>query len=137
MNKPIIKLVEHKTSSSDDILEKLDDEDYKNNKLILERKILERKEDLKLEKELKDGGILTFKKLRSGLEISPTSYIGSVEFSDFIVRILPKYSMDPGKINRLLDYVWNVKPQIKIKFLESSVDVEEEGKALLVDVVIN
>ena len=136
MIKPIIKLVEHKTSSSDDVLEKLEDDDYKENKIKLVGKKIESKEDLKLEKELKDGGILTIKKLISGLEISPTSYIGSVEFSEFIVRIRPKYSVEPEKINSLLDYIWNVKPQIKIKFLESSVDVEEEEKTLLIEVII-
>lgn len=137
MIKPTIKLFEHKTSSSDDILAKLDDEDYKKNKIILEGKKFEKNEDLKLKKELKDAGIMTIKELRSGLEISPTSYVGSVEFSDFIIRVSPKYTMDVGNINKLFDYAWSVKPQIKIKFLDSSVDVEQEGKELLVDVIIN
>ena len=35
MDKPIVKLYEHRISSSDDVIEKLNDDDYKNNQKIL------------------------------------------------------------------------------------------------------
>ena len=85
MNKPIVELYEHKTSSSDDIIENLKNNDYKNNKKILDGRKLQTKEDIKLKKDLNARRILIIKELRSGIEISPTSYIGTVEFSEFIV----------------------------------------------------
>ena len=136
MDKPIVKLYEHRISSSDDLIEKLNDDDYKNNQKILFGKKLETREDIKLKNDLSKG-ILRIKELRSGIEISPTSYIGTVEFSEFIVKVFPKYSMKPKNINILLDYILDVKPPIKIFFLESSINVEEEEKILLVDVMIN
>ena len=136
MDKPIVKLYEHRISSSDDLIEKLNDDDYKNNQKILFGKKLETREDIKLKNDLSKG-ILRIKELRSGIEISPTSYIGTVEFSEFIVKVSPKYSMKPKNINILLDYILDVKPPIKIFFLESSINVEEEEKILLVDVMIN
>lgn len=135
MDKPIVKLYEHRTSSSDNVVEKLNDDDYKNNQKILSGKKLETREDIKLKNDL--NGILTIKELRSGIEISPTSHIGTVEFSEFIVKVSPKYSMKPKNINILLDYILDVKPPIKINFVESSINVEKEEKILLVDVVIN
>jgi len=137
MNKPIVELYEHKTSSSDDIIENLKNNDYKNNKKILDGRKLQTKEDIKLKKDLNARRILIIKELRSGIEISPTSYIGTVEFSEFIVKVISKYSMESKNTNILLNYIWNVKPQIKINFLESSINVEEEEKTLLVDVIIN
>lgn len=136
MSNTIIKLVEHKGSSSEDILGSLSDEDYKDNKKKLEGLKLETKEDQKLKQILKDEGILTIKQLTSGLEISPSSYIGTVQFSNFTVRVYPKYSMDPKNVRQMLDYVWDVKPKIQIKFLESTIDVEKEETTLLVDIVI-
>ena len=135
MDKPIVKLYEHRTSSSDNVVEKLNDDDYKNNQKILSGKKLETREDIKLKNDL--NGILTIKELRSGIEISPTSHIGTVEFSEFIVKVSPKYSMKPKNINILLDYILDVKPPIKINFVESSINVEKEEKILLVDVMIN
>jgi|TARA_B110000467_G_C18312910_1_gene479410 5-methylcytosine-specific restriction enzyme subunit McrC len=135
MTKPIVELYEHKTSSSEDIIEELTNKDYIKNKKILDGKKLETKEDLKLKKDLE--GILTVKELRNGIEISPTSYIGTIEFSEFIVKVFPKYSMESKNINILFNYIWNVEPQIQIKFLDSSINVEEEENTLLVDVIIN
>ena len=117
MSNPIIKLVEHKGSSSEDILGSLSDEDYNDNKKKLEGLKLETKEDQKLKQILKDEGILTIKQLTSGLEISPSSYIGTVQFSNFTVRVYPKHSMDPKNVRQMLDYVWDLKPKIQIKFL--------------------
>ena len=144
---PIVQLFEHKTSSSDDILKKPEEtatefdknkyKIYEENIKILQGKRLKTKKDLKLKKDLEDNGILTIKNLVTGLEISPSSYIGSIEFSEFTIRVSPKYLMNSEKINKLLDFIWKVKPPIKIKFLESLIDVEEYDKKLLIDVIIN
>lgn len=128
----IIKLVEHKTSSDDT---KFSNEEYEKNAKELSGLKLETKEDQKLKEFLKEKKILSIKELKSGLEISPSSYVGKIQFSNFAVQVSPKYSLDEGNLRKLLDYVLPLKP--KMVFVESAIDVEADQRDLLLDIVIN
>ena len=130
MTNPVIKLVEHKTASCNDV-DPFHDEDYKKNSEILKNLKIVTSEDQKLVDTLIKENILTIDQLIKGLKISPTSYIGIVQFSNFTLHIFPKYSVDSLHLKQLLDYTWDYKP--KIKFLDNTIDMQKEDSTLLLE----
>jgi 5-methylcytosine-specific restriction endonuclease McrBC regulatory subunit McrC len=128
-NKLEIQIPENKTYSSDD-------PNYHKNDTIevskLIGKSLKTPEDQLLAASLTNRGILTIKQLKSGLEVTTTSHIGVIEFSDFTLKILPKYSITPTNLPKLIGYAWNL---IDVKYVENQINFEKEDD-LLIDIIV-
>jgi len=131
MNKKIISLQEYQTKapSSDDLFpydDTREDEDSTLENLFLEN------EDKKLRNFLQEKRILTIRQLRNGLEISSSSNIGVAQFSNFSVKVLPKFSLNPKNLPKLIGYAFDFD-DIVIPESEISFEPEEEQ---LIDILI-
>jgi len=76
--------------------------------------------DKKLRLALKKQGILSIRELKNGLEVSSSSYIGVAQFSDFTVKVFPKFSMTANNLSKLIAYAFELDdiiiPENEIKF---------------------
>jgi len=90
-------------------------------------------EDQKLRDYLQKKGIFTIRELKSGLEISSTSYIGVAQFSKFSVVVLPKILMNLANLPKLIEYAYDLEdiiiPESEIKF--------ESTKNILIEIIIS
>jgi len=131
MNRKVIELSEYqtKTPSSDDLVFEEDtrhDEDKVLQDLILQP------EDKKLQSYLRKKNILTIRQLLNGLEISSTSHIGVVQFSGFTIKVLPKFSLSPTSLPKMIAYAFDLDDII---LPTSEIEVEPDEK-YLIDILI-
>jgi len=131
MNRKIIELSEYQTKSptreESDIEEDMmagEDKNLENLNLVYE--------DKKLKSYLKKQGILTIRELKSGLEISSTSHIGVVQFSNFTVKVLPKFSINVTNLPKLIAYAFDLDDII---IPESQIEFQAEENQLI-DILI-
>jgi len=131
MNKKTISLQEYQTKapSSDDFFPYEDNRQDKDS--TLENLFLE-KEDRKLRNFLQKKGILTIRELKNGLEISSSSKIGVVQFSNFSVKVLPKFTLNPKNLPKLIGYAFDFDDII---IPESEINFEAEEDQLI-DILI-
>lgn len=129
MNKKTVTLSEYKTASSDQTFFR-DDTD-KINSLNLKKEQLD-DEDRKLALSLAEKGILNIRELRTGLEISTNSYIGVARFSNFTLKVIPKYSVNMNNLTKLIAYALEIDD---IKNIENEINFEKEEE-ILIEIII-
>lgn len=93
-----------------------------------------KEEDQKLRQRLQDEGILSISSdpIKQGLQIKAESHIGVVQFSNFSVTIIPKFS-NIGRLVELIDYVYDLDLEI---FPESETEFLGE-KNMLSEIIIS
>jgi len=131
MNRKIIELSEYQTKAAT-----LDDVGSDENTRLVQDDNLASLQlnpaDKKLRSNLRRQGILSIRELRNGLEISSSSYIGVAQFSDFTVKILPKFSMASSNLPKLIAYSFDlddiVMPESETKF--------QPDEVYLIDILI-
>ncbi len=131
MARTIIELAEYQTKSPQLEEEFLYEETKQEEDKTLEKLQLTQ-EDKKLRNFLKKQGILTIRELRNGLEISSSSHIGVVQFSNFTVKVLPKFSLNIKNLPKLIAYAFDLDDII---IPESEITFQAEEKQLI-DILI-
>jgi 5-methylcytosine-specific restriction enzyme subunit McrC len=118
MNRKVIELAEYQTKSP--IEDESSDENTHHVYDDSLAKIQLHPNDKKLILFLKKQGILSIRELKSGLEISSFSYIGVAQFTDFTVKILPKFSMTSTNLPKLIAYAFELDdiiiPENEVRF---------------------
>ena len=131
MNSKIIELAEYQTKTSclEDHVSN-DESEYEEDNVLQELK-LENK-DRQLVYDLKKKNILIIKELKNGLEISSKSHIGVVQFTNFTVKILPKFALKPTSLPKIISYSYDLDdvtlPGSEINF--------ESDENYLIDILI-
>jgi len=130
-NRKVVELSEYqtKTPSSDDLVF---DEDTRHDEDNVLKDLILQPEDKKLQIFLRKKNILTIRELKSGLEISSTSHIGVVQFSGFTIKVLPKFSLSPTSLPKMIAYAFDLDDII---LPASEIEVEPDEK-YLIDILI-
>lgn len=89
-------------------------------------------EDHKIQEYLRKKNILVVKELKDGLEISAKSYIGKIQFKNFIVNVKPKFKLKLENISKLFAYSLKLD-DIKMPDNEIISDIVDNH---LIDVII-
>ena len=131
MNSKIIELAEYQTKTSclEDQVSN-DETEYEEDNTLKDLKL--ENNDRKLVNYLKKKNILIIKELKNGLEISSKSYIGLVQFTNFTVKILPKFALKPTSLPKIIAYSYDLDdirlPRSEINF--------ESNENYLIDILI-
>lgn len=131
MARTIIDLAEYQTKSPH-LEEEFQYEETKHEEDKTLEKLELTQEDKKLRNFLKKHGILTIRELKNGLEISSSSHIGVVQFSNFTVKVLPKFSLNTKNLPKLIAYAFDLDDII---IPESEITFQPEEKQLI-DILI-
>ena len=123
MNSEIIELAEYQTKTSclEDHVSN-DETEYEEDNILKELK-LENK-DRQLVYDLKKKNILIIKELKNGLEISSKSHIGVVQFTNFTVKILPKFALKPTSLPKIISYSYDLDD---VTLPGSEINFESDG----------